>query len=246
MLLRRIPGYPARGLGDPEQHIQLEDVVVTQAQTTQESIATGVELNMASLGLTHHSGGGRMRTWAVSKYDAEESVECDYCSRTFASDAALHDHYANKADHPYCKSCERIFDDERALQQHTRDAAAHQFRGRKVAEHPKATLYYCQTCDRNFKHKQALQQHREDSSMHQFCAQCDRQFNDWQAICRHLAASSCHDWCFACWRDLDNRNKLKRHCASHTRNEEQWECPMCYEQFDNPIAIGPHITKGCA
>ncbi|KAJ7873864.1 hypothetical protein B0H14DRAFT_2343996, partial [Mycena olivaceomarginata] len=163
-------------------------------------------------------------------------VECDQCARTFVSDAALHNHCVNKADHPYCESCEILFGDENALRQ--ANAAAHQVELQQVADRLPVDRPYCQTCDRNFKDGHALQQAG-------FCEPCNRQFPDWDAICQHLAASSRHDWCFACWKDLPSRGSLKKHCASvHTRSGKRTECPLCDEKFDNPAAIALHITQG--
>ncbi|KAJ7497711.1 hypothetical protein FB451DRAFT_241689 [Mycena latifolia] len=164
----------------------------------------------------------------------------------FVSDHALHNHCVAKADHPYCESCEITFGDEQALEQHTRDAAVHQGSRRKVPEHNPARPY-CKSCKMTFGSDQALQQHTRDAPAHHFCEQCNRQFRDWDATCRHLAASSRHEWCFGCGEDFDDYEKLKKHCASvHARKGKRTECPLCDEEFGNPIDIGPHIERGCA
>jgi hypothetical protein len=136
MLLRKVVGYSAEPK-DPEQRIESGDMPLTELEGTVESNgtdykmystlvlnicaitgqSTGVQFITPSIGLTHRSGGGYGRTWTNPTHHREEFVECNYCDRTFVSDAALHDHCVMKADHPYCESCEIIFGDENALQQ---------------------------------------------------------------------------------------------------------------------------------
>ncbi|KAK6997087.1 hypothetical protein R3P38DRAFT_1942372 [Favolaschia claudopus] len=172
---------------------------------------------------------------------------------------ALENHCASKPDHPYCVACGIMFGDQHALQQasstpescilnkqtdfepnpiqHLRDAAVHQSQEEDTS--------YCQLCDREFKDAHALQQHIENADVHLFCKECQRQFDDREAICQHLAASGSHYWCFPCWKDFGSYKKLESHCGSaHSGRGKQYECPLCDEEFRNPVAIADHITQG--
>ncbi|KAJ6625752.1 hypothetical protein B0H10DRAFT_588698 [Mycena sp. CBHHK59/15] len=130
-----------------------------------------------------------------------------------------------------CDYCNQTFTSAGALHQHCM----------KRKDHP-----YCESCQKNFGDEQALEQHIRDASVHQFCEPCDRQFSHRKAFCQHLAASSHHDWCFVCWKDFDGYAQLKKHCASsHLGKGKRAECPLCSDDFPNPVVIGPHIEMGC-
>jgi hypothetical protein len=136
-LFRTIIGYRVHIYGDPEQHLQLRDSPLSDPSLDPLTVqvlngmahltfrcgvlivisafggATGVQLNPLPANITHRSHNSRVRTWI----QPQAQVECDYCSRPFVSDNALHNHCVAKADHPYCGPCGRLFGGQQALDQ---------------------------------------------------------------------------------------------------------------------------------
>jgi len=152
---------------------------------------------------------------------AQKSFVCEYCSRTFASEAQLTDHistlHLGTVEHR-CDQCGKVLGSALTLQTHQRQL------------HERRFQQTCDGCGRQFTRLSSLINHLTRTHPHLLpekyrrrvdelvCKECDFKFSRHSSLKRHLEVrhgGAPKFMCLLCSRRFSSRRYVHRHLRSH-------------------------------